>query len=390
MATVIVLSDIASAASIGRGGVAMYELQWLHGLERRGHRVLSVEFLQAHADSREARARYYRDTISTWWHPEQCALILEESSESLYGLDAGRVACLASEADAVFTLAARYRREPFPLIDKIRPRILIEQDPAYTHLWAAEGDPAEIFGEHDFYYTVGTLIGSPSCSVPTLGISWRPIWNPVVLEWWAGEWPLTRGCFTTVGDWNSYGYLEFQGEVLGPKAEEFRKFVHLPRLVGEPVELALCIDADHPDRDYLHQFGWKIENPEVVRTPGQYRDYVAGSAAEFSCAKGGYAGTHCGWFSDRSACYLAAGRPVVLQATGFEDVLPTGEGLFAVSTAEEAAEAIRAIRRDYALHRAAARALAQEYFDSDKVLSDLLVDAGLQAQAGRLPATSGL
>src|SRR5262249_27761307 len=154
--------------------------------------------------------------------------------------------------------------------------------------------------------------------------------------------------------------LEFEGQTLGPKAEEFRKFLHLAGLAGEPVEVALNIDPEDPDLALLRRHGWQIESPQAVATPELYREYVTGSAGEFSCAKGGYVGTRCGWFSDRSACYLAAGRPVVLQATGFEDLLPTGRGLFAVRTAEEAAEAIRMIRADYHLHSLAARALARE------------------------------
>src|SRR5262249_38177037 len=126
--------------------------------------------------------------------------------------------------------------------------------------------------------------------------------------------------------------------------------------------------------------GWHIENPKVVSTPAGYRSYIESSLGEFSCAKGGYVGTCCGWFSDRSVCYLAAGRPVILQSTGFEDLLPTGKGLFAVRTVEEAAEAVKVVRRDYASHSAAARAIAQEHFDSDRLLRRLLAEAGIRSR----------
>ena len=382
MASLIVLSDLAAPATIGRGGHAMYLLQWLHGLERLGHRVLFIEFLKEHpGPGGGAAVRYFHETVAGWWHPEQSALLVETTAESLYGLDAGRVRQFAAGAAAVLTLAAPYRREPYPLLEKVRPRVLVETDPAYTHLWAAGGEPADVFGEHDLYYTVGGNVGSPRCALPTLGIRWRPVWNPVVLAWWSGQRPLTRDRFTTIGDWRGYGYLEFEGKVLGPKAEEFRKFIDLPRLAGEPMEVALQIDADDPDLDYLRGFGWKVESPDVASSPGRYRDFVSGSLGEFSCAKGGYAGTRSGWFSDRSACYLAAGRPVVLQATGFADLLPTGRGLFSVATAGEAAEAVRAVRRDYAQHARAARALAREHFDSDRILGRLLAEAGVGAGA---------
>src|SRR5262249_37298667 len=147
------------------------------------------------------------------------------------------------------------------------------------------------------------------------------------------------------------------------------------------LEIALNIDREDPDLATLTEHGWKVETPEVVSDPESYRDYVAGSLGEFSCAKGGYVGTRGGWFSDRSGCFLAAGGPVVLQSTGFEDLLPTGRGLFAVSTVEEAAEALRAIRRDYDLHSGAARSIAAEYFDSDQLVGRLLKEAGLEWSA---------
>jgi hypothetical protein len=383
MATLIVHTDLASPASVGRGGLAAYELQWVHGLERLGHQVVCLEFVsQDPGGARETVIRHFRESMAVRRQPELCALVVEPSLEVLHGLGAGEITRYAGRAAAVLTLAARYRREPYPLVEEVRPRVLIEQDPGYTHLWAAEDDPAAIFGVHDVYCTVGGNVGSLRCSLPTLGFSWKPIRNPVVLDWWAGERRLQRDRFTTVADWRGYGYLEFEGQTFGPKAEEFRKFITLPRLAGEPLEMALNIDADDPDITYLREHGWRLEDPAAVSSLARYQDYVTGSRGEFSCAKGGYVGTRCGWFSDRSACYLAAGRPVVLQATGFENLLPTGKGLFAVATVEEAAEAIRAIRRDYPRHAAAARGLAREFFDSDTVLARLLRDLGLAGYRG--------
>jgi hypothetical protein len=354
----------------------MYVLQWLHGLKRLGHQVIFLEFLKK--DPGPAAGCYFHDTIGAWWDPRAAALMLAQSGRSLAGLQSEEVVRIVREAEAVITIAAPYRRDPYPFLEQIRPRILIDQDPAYTHLWAIGSDPAEIFGEHEFYFTVGAKVGSPGCDLPTLGIRWRPIWNPVVLDWWTTR-PVTRDRFTTVADWRSYGYLEFNGQVLGPKAEEFRKFIDLPGLAGDTLEIALQIDLDDPDLADLRRHGWHIENPGVVSSPDDYRAYVESSRGEFSCAKGGYVGTGCGWFSDRSVCYLAAGRPVILQATGFENLLPTGQGLFAVRTVEEAAEAVRAVRRDYAFHSTAARAIAQEHFDSDRLLRRLLAEAGIRS-----------
>jgi hypothetical protein len=295
------------------------------------------------------------------------------------GLDASGVRKIAARADALITASAQFRREPFPLIDSVRPRVLLEADPAYTHLWAADADdPADIFGEHDFYFTVGLKIGAADCTVPTLGLEWHPAPPPVVLDWWPQQEAIVRDRFTTIGVWRDYGgYIEFEDQILGPKVEEFYKFISLPRLAGEPLELALVIDHEDPDLDLLRDQGWLLEDPAIVSTPASFIDYVSGSAGEFTCANGGYVGTRCGWFPQRSACYLAAGRPVVLQATGFEDVLPTGQGLFAVHTPEEAAEAIRAIRADYARHSQAARAIAREQLDSNVVMRAILEHVGV-------------
>jgi hypothetical protein len=383
MATFIIVTDLAAPASMGRGGLSMYVLQWARGLERLGHEVLFLEFLEPAVDELPpAAVHYFADTMARWWHPDRSALILQRPPRSLYGLDPDQVAQVARRAAAVITLAATYQVEPFPLIEQVRPRVLIEQDPAYTHFWADGGDSREIYGEQDIYYTVGGNIGTPRCRVPALGIEWRHIWNPVVLEWWPAH-PLERDYFTTVADWRSYGYFEFEGQVLGPKAEEFRKFISLPERAGERVEIALSIDPADPDRTFLREHGWQIESPEVAADMAAYRRYVAGSLAEFSCVKGGYSGTRCGWFSDRSACYLASGRPVVLQATGFEDLLPTSEGLFAVVTVDEAVAAIQAIRRDYPRHAVAAREIAREFLDADRVLPRLLDEIGVGGAAAR-------
>ena len=380
MATLIVIEDLAGPATIARGGQTMHLLQWLHGLKRQGHDVLFIEFLEMDPKNHRDRVvKYFRETMESWWDPNWSALIVEKTQKSLFGLDAGNISRLADSAAALITLAAHYRRKPFPLIDKIRPRILVEQDPGYTHLWAQGGDPADIYGEHDFYFTVGTNIGTPRCNLPTLGISWKPIGYPMIMDWWLADKPITRDRFTTIADWRGYGYLEFAGQTLGPKAEEFRKFIELPRFAGELVEISILIDKDDPDVKLLRKHGWILESTEVVASPELFRNYLAGSKGEFSCAKGGYVGTRSGWFSDRSASYLAAGRPVILQDTGFADTLPTGKGLFAVSTTDEAAAAIKAIRKDYGRHSQAARRLAWEFFDATKVAGYLLRESGISS-----------
>jgi hypothetical protein len=375
VARLIVVEDVAAPAAVGRGGLAMYVMQFLNGLARLGHEVLLVEFLEE--EPAAAAVAYFERVVERWWRPDRAALVVEPGLRGRSGLSADRVRAEAASADALITLAAHYRREPWPLVGEIRPRILVEQDPGYTQLWAAEGDPRDFYGEQDLHFTVGANVGTDRSALPTVGIDWHHLFNPVLLDWWDGETPIERDRFTTVGAWRDYGYLDWQGRTIGPKVEEFERFLDLPRRAGDEFELALNIDPEDPDLPRLRSHGWRVEEPALVATPERYRDYVRGSLAEFSVAKGGYVATRSGWFSDRSACYLAAGRPVILQATGFEDVLPTGAGLFAVTDVEEAAEAARAIRTDYARHSRAAHDLAREHLDADRVLPRMLAEAGL-------------
>ena len=371
MARLIAIEDLAGPSVAGRGGHAMHVLQILEGLRRLGHDVLFLEFLEERPAADAAAA------FLTTLGDRPGALLDAATGESFAGLAREEVAAFAARADAVISLAVHYRREPWPLLEAVRPRILIEQDPGYTHLWAADGDPLDIFGEHDVHFTVGANVGTPRSPIPDCGIAWRALWPPVVLDWWPVGAPVHRDRFTTVGAWRDYGYLELDGETYGPKVEEFAKFMDLPRVAGEQLELTLAIEPEDPDREVLLAHGWLLEPPSLVDTPARYRDYVAGSLGEFSCAKGGYVGTRSGWFSDRSACYLAAGRPVVLQATGFEDVLPVGAGVFAVRDVDEAAAAMAEIRGDYARHAHAARELAREFFDAERLLGGMLAASGL-------------
>jgi hypothetical protein len=374
MARLIVVEDLAGPSVVGRGGHAMHVLQILEGLRRLGHDVLFLEFLDEPPD---AAARAYFDMVLRGRDSRRAALLDAATGVVHVGLESAEIAAFAARAHGLISLAAHYRRDPWPLGADVRPRVLIEQDPGYTHLWAADGDPLDIFGEHDVHFTVGANVGSARSPIPTSGIAWKPLWPPVVCDWWPVGAPVLRDRFTTIGAWRDYGYLELNGEVMGPKVEEFGKFIDLPRRVNETLELTLAIDEDDPDRELLQRNGWHLEDPALVGSPASYRDYIAGSLGEFSCAKGGYVGTRSGWFSDRSACYLAAGRPVILQATGFEDILPTGEGAFAVHDVDEAADAIAEVRGDYARHSRAARQLALEYFDSEQLMSRMLEQAGL-------------
>jgi hypothetical protein len=183
--------------------------------------------------------------------------------------------------------------------------------------------------------------------------------------------------------WDSYESHNHRGQRYGMKSTSFRQFCDLPRRCEVPLLLGLG-GSSQPPRERLREDGWLLRNAiEFTRSPWQYQDFIQQSAGEFSVAKHGYVASNSGWFSERSANYLASGRPVVLQDTGFSDVLPTGEGLLAFKTIEEAVESLKGVRRDLERHSRAARAIAAEYFDSNKVLSDLLTQSGAFAAVPR-------
>ena len=384
MATLIVVQDILWSVERSRSGHCFYVFQLLKGLEQLGHKVFYLN--QIGFDPREkasAPLKRYQRLMKQWWHPDQAALVRRDSAESICGVSTAEIKHIASEAAALITTGAQYSPLPHSLVRGVRPRILIDGDPGYTHLWAAEWGAANIFGEQDFYFSHGVNIGTPLCSLPTFGLTWRPCLTPIVLEWWAEETRVVRDRFTTISGWLDQGEFSFEGKKLGPKADEFQKFINLPRMVGEEIEIALEMHPAYPKSSYssvadFKRRGWKIADPfKIVRTMKSYRDYIKGSTGEFTCVKGGYFGTNCGIFVERSACYLAAGRPVVTQSTGFERLIPSGRGLFAVQSVEEAAEAVKAIRMDYHVHSNAAREIAQEYFDSQKVIAKMLEDVGI-------------
>jgi hypothetical protein len=197
----------------------------------------------------------------------------------------------------------------------------------------------------------------------------------VVLEHWPVADGLRHDAFTTVAHWRAYGSIEHDGVLYGQKAHSLRELVDLPgRAPDERFIPALAIHADEKrDLEALGRHGWELLDPAVVAaTPEAYADFVRGSRAEVGVAKSGYVASACGWFSDRSICYLASGRPVLAQDTGFAADVPTGDGLLAFTTADEAAEGARELRADYDRHRRGARAVAEEVFASDRVLSRLL------------------
>jgi hypothetical protein len=259
------------------------------------------------------------------------------------------------------------------LLARAGQRVYVDLDPAFTQLWDLQGADMGL-DRHERFVTIGRAIGGDGCAVPTGGRDWITTPQPISLpDWPVAAGPATRA-LTTVAHWRSYGSIHHDGVHYGQKAHALRPLFDLPARARARFELALGIHpAERADLAALDRHGWTRLNPaRVAGTPAAYRRFVQRSWAEFGLAKLGYVASRCGWFSDRSLCYLASGRPVIAHDTGFGDWLPTGQGVFAFRDGDDVAAAVEALRGDYERHRRAARAIAEEHFAADRVLPELL------------------
>jgi hypothetical protein len=249
--------------------------------------------------------------------------------------------------------------------------VLIEGEPGFTQIKMAKAVAAdEPVVEFDYYYSNGANIGTPRTTAPDGGSKWGHVFNPVVTDLFTVTQPPEGACFTTVMNWQSHRPINFDGHSYGQKDVEFSKFIDLPARAGVPVEVAA---AGKVPRKKLQDKGWRLcDAQEVSATFDTYHNYITSSLGEFSVCKNVFVATRSGWFSDRSAAYLANGRPVVLQDTGFSEHLPCGRGLFAVADVEEATAAIDEIRGNYKHHSSWARELSIEYLDAKKLMGRIL------------------
>lgn len=301
------------------------------------------------------------------------------SDVEVHGLSRGRLDALYREAEAILNLCGATR----PRAEHRRgPRLVyLQTDPGAEQVGAAAGDPAAIdfLRCHDVLFTYGENLGAPDCPLPVERLTWKRTRPPVVPGLWDAPCDPAAPCFTTVATWrNKGGDTVIGGETyVWSKHVNFLRFRDLPRRTGCRLCLALG-DAGPEVEAQLRAAGWSVVDARAISAdPDAYRAFIRASRGEFSIAKDIYVRPRSGWFSDRSVCYLAAGKPVVMQDTGFGKFIPTGEGLFAFSTLEEAADALARIEADYPAHSTAARRIAAEHFDAHVVLRQLLAEAGL-------------
>ena len=293
------------------------------------------------------------------------------------GRDAAETRAVLAAATLVLSLAA-VNRLPRGVGKR---RAFVDIDPGITQIQAQhDAGLRELLDEYDVHFTIGENVGRVGCAVPTGTWTWHPTRQPIALELWEPRPAVAGAPFTTVGRWDERRRVQVLGgtRYSWSKRDQWLRFLDLPWHTGAAFELAMDADKTPADSALLAQHGWKVVDPLALSTdPLRYHDYICRSRAEFSVAKELNVRLATGWFSDRSACYLAAGRPVVVQDTGFRTSLPTGAGLLAFRTPEEAADAVRSVLADWELHSAAARRIAQKYFAASWVLADLVDRAGV-------------
>ena len=350
-----------------QGGATWSILQYVLGLRRLGHDVFVVEPVDALRDDVVA---YFGDVVRAFGLDERAALLVRGSRETV-GVPFARLEEAARGADLLLNVSGMLDEDA--LTASVATRVFLDLDPAFVQLWhAAEGVDMG-FDRHDRFVTVGLCLGDPDCPVPTCGITWIRTPQPVVLDLWPVA-PGEGGAVTTIGNLRGYGSIEWDDHLYGQKVHSLRTLYPLAARTADTLQLAMAVHPDErEDRAALDRYGWQLVDPVAVAgTPERYAGFIRSSKAEIGIAKSGYVLSRCGWFSDRSVCYLASGRPVVAQDTGFGRVLPVGEGLLAFSDVESAAAALEEVDADHRRHSLAARRLAEDVFRSERVLKDLL------------------
>lgn len=373
------------------GGVAWDYLQYVVGLARLGHDVYYFEDTgqwpynpneSGTAKTCDYNVNHLRDTLGRFGLADRFAYKFTWGP-TWHGLPDGKRTEVIATADLVINVSGVLCRPDE--YRAARRMAYIDSDPMFTQLKMARGqhDLKKAVDLHDVHFTFGECL---SDRVPDTGHTWQPTRQPVLLDQWKPGEP-ARDVYTTVMNWTSYKDIEYRGERYGQKDRQMLKMLDLPGKVA-PVPLELAIASGKTRRtpvDRLNRQGWRIVDPDrVCGNVDSYRDYLQRSRGEWSVAKHGYVAGRTGWFSCRSACYLAAGRPVVVQDTGFSAVMPVGEGVLSFGTVGEAAECIRSVEADYPRHCRAARGFAEKYFDAGRVLGSLVERAMTDT-----PATTG-
>lgn len=368
-------------------GMVWLTMQYAVGLQRLGYDVHYVEahgampkfFMEDGNGGFERAAAFIAEVMRRFDLDHRWAYQTLNHEHEVYGMSESRLAALYRSADLILNLhGGTTPLSAYMAADKM---VYIGTDPVDREIEVFQNvqETIALLAAHRAHFTWGENYGNADCRVPqTTRFNFKPTRQPIVMDFWQSN-GASNGCFTTIGSWRQlWREIKFQGEVYHwSKHFEFMKFIDLPQRTAQPFELALSGYKDE-DKAMLLQKGWRVRDAFAFTMDLEgYTYYICASRGEFTVAKDQNVRLRSGWFSDRSASYLAAGRPVITQETGFSNILPSGEGLFAFSTMDEILQAIDAVNSDYERHSRAAREIAQNYFSYDVVLPRLLADAGL-------------
>jgi hypothetical protein len=356
------------AGDPGQGGASWALLQWVLGLQRLGHRVVVIDPI-GEDPAPNATVEYFERLCRRHGLTGRAALL--PASGAPIGMDSDALRDFVRRADILCNVSGRLRDAE--LVKHVPLRLYVDVDPGFTQLWHASGVDMGL-ARHTHHLTAGTALGTSRACVPSLDIDWRPFLPPVVLDQWPRRPPPAARVLTSVANWRSYGSIEHGGLRFGQKAHSYRALLPLASLSKVPIAIALSIhDGDHADRAALAHAGWNLVDPSTeAGDTERYRAFVQASWAELGVAKSGYVVGKTGWLSDRSACYLATGRPVIAQDTGFTDAIPAHSGMLAYATVDEAVDHVNRLEREYDHHAHAARRVAEDHLDARRVLGEVM------------------
>lgn len=377
------------------GGVAWDYLQYVLGLSNLGHDVYYFEDTwrrpynpaeNQYVDDGFYSAKFignffkaYAPELSGKWY-------YFHMKEKGFGMDKAEFENVSRTADLFLNISGACFI-PETLSERCL-KIFIDTDPGYNQIMISERPKwsenierwCSSVSYHDQHFTYAENIHSEDCIIPKVRFDWKTTRMPIAVDFWnhfSDKGPYENAPWTTVLSWNEFnGKVIYEGIEYKGKGHEFGKILELPRNTKSPIKIA--VGGENAPRELLRRYGWEvIDGPKATLSPKLYQGFIAGSRGEISVAKHVYVAMRSGWFSCRSACYLAAGRPVITQDTGFGKFIPTGEGLFSFKTIEDILTAFDTINSDYKKHSLTALATANEYFRADKILAKLIADLGL-------------
>ncbi|MEC4811768.1 MAG: hypothetical protein SAK29_00540 [Scytonema sp. PMC 1069.18] len=362
------------------GGMAWSDLHYLLGLASLGHDVYFVEDSDDYPSCYDP-VRGVMDTDPTYGLQFATRIFAkvglgdrwayyDAHTSSWHGKSSNDILNICAHADVLLNFSGVNPLRPWLM--EIPARVFIDKDPVFTQIRHLN-DPAalNLAKQHTAFFSFGENINCDDSSIPNDGLPWQATRHPIFLDAWAATPGVESGKFTTVMLWDSYPAREYNGQYYGMKSDSFQPYLDLPQKTESIFELA--VGSPTAPRSLLASQGWVVQNPhETTLDPWTYQHYIQQSKAEFTVAKHGYVISRSGWFSERSAAYLASGRPVLVQETGFSDWLHTRYGVIPFNTLEEALTGIEEINSRYKFHCQAAREIAEEYFDARKVLNQLL------------------